>query len=227
MELEGLLPRLHVPILKQIDQVHAPKPNSWISIYISSSHLRLGLPSGLFPSGFPFKTVYTPLISLIPATCRNYFILLDLITQTILGEQYRSLSYSLCSFLHSSVTSSLLCPNILLSTLFLNTLSLRSSLNVIDQVAHPYRTTGKVILLCNLIFIGLLVDSKLEDKRFFIEWWQAFSDFNKLLIFSWIKFWLLGLFPVIWTAPAFQRKYYQSLLCDLFVHSGIDTWPRT
>jgi len=43
-----------------------------------------------------------------------------------LGEKYRSLSSSLCSFLHSLVTSSLLAPNIL-NTLFSNTLSLRSS----------------------------------------------------------------------------------------------------
>src|SRR5215475_4379829 len=33
-----------------------------------------------------------------------------------------------------------LSPNTLLSTLFSNTLSLRSSLNVSDQVSHPYKT---------------------------------------------------------------------------------------
>jgi len=37
-----------------------PHPTSWISILISPTHLRLGLPSGLFPSGFPTKTLYTP-----------------------------------------------------------------------------------------------------------------------------------------------------------------------
>jgi hypothetical protein len=42
----------------------------------------------------------------------------------IFGEEYRSLSSSLCSLLYSPVTSSLLGPNILLSTLFSNTLSL-------------------------------------------------------------------------------------------------------
>ena len=60
---------------------------------------------------------------------------------------YRSLSFSLCSFLHSPVTSSLLGPNILLNTLFSNTLSLGSSFNVSDQVSHPYKTTGKIIVL--------------------------------------------------------------------------------
>ena len=37
-----------------------PHPTSWRSILILSTHLRLGLPSGLFPSDFPTKTLYTP-----------------------------------------------------------------------------------------------------------------------------------------------------------------------
>jgi hypothetical protein len=44
----------------------------------------------------------------------------------------------------SPVTSSLLGPNIFLSTLFSKTLNLLSSLNVSDQVSHPYKTTGKI-----------------------------------------------------------------------------------
>ena len=40
-----------------------PHPTSWKSVLILSTHLRLGLPSGLFPSGFPTKTLYTPFSS--------------------------------------------------------------------------------------------------------------------------------------------------------------------
>ena len=40
-----------------------PQPTSWRSILILSSQLRLGLPSVLFPSGFPTRTLHTPLLS--------------------------------------------------------------------------------------------------------------------------------------------------------------------
>jgi len=49
--------------------------------------------------------------------------------------------------LHSLVTSSLSGPNILLNALFSNTLSLRSSPSVSDQVLHPYKATSKIIVL--------------------------------------------------------------------------------
>ena len=73
----------------------------------------------------------------IRATCPAHLILLHFIIRTILGEVKTFIS-SLCNLLQSPVTSSLLGLNILLNTMFSNTLSFLSSRNVSDQVSHPY-----------------------------------------------------------------------------------------
>jgi hypothetical protein len=50
-------------------------------------HLCLGLPSGLFPSGFPNKTAYAFTFSLMSITYPAHLILLDLSILIILGEE--------------------------------------------------------------------------------------------------------------------------------------------
>jgi hypothetical protein len=78
------------------------------------------------------------------------------ISSSLTGEEYNLWSSSLCSFLQSPVTSSQFGPNILLSTLFSNTLSRCSSLNVRDQVSHPHRTTDKITVLYILSLLTFL-----------------------------------------------------------------------
>jgi hypothetical protein len=122
-------------------------PISRRSILILSTYLCLGLPNGLFLSGFPTYILYACLFSPIHATCLAHLILRYLIILMMFCKEYKLWSSSLWSFLQSLITSSLFGTNIPLSILFSNTLSLCSSLNVRDQVLHPHRTTGKIIVL--------------------------------------------------------------------------------
>ena len=146
-------------ILSQLDPVHA-STSHFLKIHLII--IPPSTPGSLKYSFPPAITLYTPLLPYtcyVPRPSHSRFI-----TRTILGEECKSLSSSLCSFLHSPIISSLLGPNILISTLFSNTLTQRSSLSVSDQVSHPFKTTDKIIILCIWIFIFL--DSTLKYKLY-------------------------------------------------------------
>ena len=102
-------------------QSTCPHPTSWRSILILSTHLRLGPPWSL-SLRFPHQDPIHPPLLTHTHHMSSHPILLDFITRTILGK-YRSFNSSLCNPLHSPVTSSLIGSNILLNTIFSNTLS--------------------------------------------------------------------------------------------------------
>jgi hypothetical protein len=115
-----------VPILSQANPVHTTPS-------VLSSHLPLGLPSGSFPLAFLAITFFFPVFP-IHATFLAH--LLDFIIVIVLATEYKPRSSSLYSFLHSTVTSSLFGPNIQLSNMFSNALSLCSSIHVGNQVSQ-------------------------------------------------------------------------------------------
>ena len=143
-----------------------PHPTSCRSVLILSTHLSLCLPSGLFPSGFPSKTLYTP--SPHPyaphAQPISFFSIFSPAQYWVRSKNHLAPRYAVSS---TPRYLALLGPNILLNTVFSNTLSFLSSRNVSDQASYPYKTTGKIIVLYILIFKFL--DSNLEDKRFCTE----------------------------------------------------------
>jgi len=86
-----------VSILGQPNPVHIP------TFHILEIHPNIIHPSiprshkWFLPSGFSSKTLFTPLSSPIRTTCPTHLILLDFITHTILSEEYKSFSSSLCN----------------------------------------------------------------------------------------------------------------------------------
>ena len=149
MESEGSLSPLQVTATcphRQPDQSSPCPPSYFLKI-----HLNITIPSKPGSSKWSLSLRFphqNPVcISLLPHTCYksrpSHSSWFD--HRVIFGEQYRSLSSSLCSFLHSPVTSSLLGPNIFLGTLFSNTHMLRSYLKVTDQFNFHTHTTQRAI----------------------------------------------------------------------------------
>ena len=132
------------PILSQVEPVQAS------TFHFLKIHLNIILPSTPGSSKWSLS-LWFPHTNRIYISSLSYICYITGLShssgfdpRTLLGDEYKSLGTSSCRFLPSAVASSLLGPNILLSTLFSNALIPRSSLNVKYQVTYPYKTTGKL-----------------------------------------------------------------------------------
>ena len=136
-----------------------PEPDRCPHFDFLKSHINIILPStpGSSELSLSLRFPYQNPVYLLPmrATWPTHLILLYFITRTIFGEEYRSVSFSLCSFLHSPVTSSLLGSHTLLITLFSYNHSLRSFLSASNKFAHPYKTLYYYITIyCTIVVYG-------------------------------------------------------------------------
>ena len=114
-------------------RTHKPPPTVSIlgqpnPFHIPTTHLLEIHPNIIHPSTprfplwslslrFPHQDPIHPLSSPVRATCPAHLIILDFITRTIFGEEYKSFSSSLCNLLHFPITSSQLGQNILIVSL--------------------------------------------------------------------------------------------------------------
>lgn len=134
----------------------------------------------------------------------NYVLIL-----IICAVEYKSLNFSLCNFLQPYGTSSLLGPDIFLSTLFSNTLNLRSCL-IVRDLFHVH-----IKQQANYSFVHVTITDQ-TTKRVCAESSFALnfvSEINYYYFFFWLPF------PRNWTLPSMWRIYYLTLWSDFGLHS--------
>ena len=154
-------------------------------------------------------------------TCPAHLIHLDFITWTILGEEYRSLRSSLCSF---PLPCYLVPPMPKYSPQ--HPILKHPQPTFLPQCEQPSFTSiqnkrqNYSSVYLNLYIFGQLTGRQTIVHQMIasIPWLQSALNFF---------FDMLRLFPNIWTLPPFQRNYYQSLYCYFVPHSYLETWPCT
>lgn len=128
-------------------------------ILIMFSHLFLGFPCG------PFPVLFCPITVTIP----THLIILGFMPQQYLVSTIpEALHLTILSsvILHPSFQAQISCS----AHFSQHVLSLCSALNTRDEFSHPYKAMSKMIVCLSFIF----VDSKWQDKRFWIAWQQEF-----------------------------------------------------
>jgi hypothetical protein len=147
---------LPVPILSQISPLLiAPSCLPRYILILSNAYMLISLEASVVLSFLPVSYMHSYSHHSCYIPCQFHT------TWLIIGEEYKLLSSSLSSFLQPLVTSSVLGPNILLSTLFSNTLSL----------------SNWVTLSLGDINTGTWL-SRLEESR--MRYWSTVTDSARL-----------------------------------------------
>jgi len=137
-----------VPIMSHMSPVHT-LPNYFCKIH-SNITLRSRHTLSKWPLIFRISDLrFYAFPNSLYATCLTHPLLLDVITLTMFGGEYK-LWYFLYNF-HHPVSSIFLSPHILLSNQFSDTIILFSSVSVTDQVSQQKKTICKILHLSILI----------------------------------------------------------------------------
>jgi len=144
-----------------------PHPTSWRYILILSSHLCLGVPSSLsLRSPPPKPCMHLSCLQYVPHAPPISFFLFDHQNNVLWGLEIIKLLAMQSLWLYCYLVP--LRPKCLPQYPILEHPQPMLSLSVTDRVSHPYKTTGRIVVLNILIIIFL--DIKLEGKRFCTIW---------------------------------------------------------
>jgi len=137
-----------------------PQPQeSGSHLYVPYFNLALPFSSTSYKLLFLHVSIPHPYRHFFSPTCVTHLILFVVTSLIIRGEENKSYSSTLCTFLHPPVTFSLTRQTASSAT-YSPTLSLPPPINITVHVSHPYESTGEVTVPYILTFIFI----KWEDR---------------------------------------------------------------